>query len=203
MVVDDGRVLYLEVLMGSTIFCWVACGVIIVALVEMDEGITIVYHHGCSFITKPNGSLVYDNDHTDELTGLDEDVLDVFSLSDYYKVLGYDNMVECWWLVPGRPMKSGMRALSHDKELVEMCFYAKNNGRRVHIYYEHGVSQAMVEEEAPELIELTPNATGVENDVKGTTPSPKNDTPTIPSHIKSPISSTTEGPSNAASKPPT
>ncbi|RYR68905.1 hypothetical protein Ahy_A03g015408 [Arachis hypogaea] len=83
-----------------------------------------------------------------------------------------------------------------------MCFYAKNNKGRVHIYYEHGVSQPMVGEEAPELIALTPNATGVENDVKRTTPNPKNDTPTIPSHIKSPINNTTEGPSNAASKPP-
>ncbi|RYR27995.1 hypothetical protein Ahy_B01g052076 [Arachis hypogaea] len=166
----------------------------------MDERITIVYHHGGNFVTKLNDSLVYDNDHTDELTGLDEDVLDVFSLRDYYKVLGYDNMVECWWLVPGRSMKSRLRALSHDKELVEMCFYAKNNGGTVHIYYEHGVSQPMVEEEAPELRELTPNTTGVENVVEGTTPSPKNNTPTSPSHIKSPINSTSEGPSNASSK---
>ncbi|RYR73108.1 hypothetical protein Ahy_A02g007418 [Arachis hypogaea] len=165
----------------------------------MDEGITIVYHHGGSFVTKPNGSLVYDNDHTDELTGLDEDVLDIFSLRDYYKILGYDNMVECWWLVPGRPMKSGLRALSHDKELIEMCFYAKNNGGTVHIYYEHGVSQPLVEEEAPELMELTPNGTGAENVVKETTPNPKNDTPTIPSHIKSSINSTSEGPSKEAS----
>ncbi|RYQ98973.1 hypothetical protein Ahy_B07g086815 [Arachis hypogaea] len=166
----------------------------------MDKRITIVYHHGGNFITKSNGSLVYDNDHTDELTRLDEDVLDVFSLRDYYKVLGYDNMVKCWWLVPGRSMKSGLRALSHDKELVEMCFYAQNNRGTVHIYYEHGVSQPMVEKEAPELRELTPNATGVENVVEGTTPSPKNNTPTSPSHIKSSINITSEGPSNAASK---
>ncbi|XP_057756370.1 uncharacterized protein LOC130975624 [Arachis stenosperma] len=95
----------------------------------IDEGITIVYHDGGSFVTKPNGSLVYDNDHTNELTGKDEDVLDVFLLRDYYKVLGYDNMVKYWWLIPGRPIKSGLRVLSHDKEPVEMCFYAKNNGR--------------------------------------------------------------------------
>ncbi|RYQ92951.1 hypothetical protein Ahy_B09g099195 [Arachis hypogaea] len=158
----------------------------------MDEGITIVYHHGGSFVTKSNGSLVYDNNHTDELTGLHEDVLDVFSLRNYYKILGYDT-----WLSVGGLFLSGLRALSHDKELVEMCFYAKNNGT-VHIYYEHGVSQPMVEEEASELIELTPNAT--ENVVKGTTPSPKNDTPTILSHIKSPINSTSEGPSKEASK---
>ncbi|XLR41614.1 hypothetical protein S83_026274 [Arachis hypogaea] len=67
----------------------------------MDEGITIVYNHGDSIVTKPNGSLVYDNNHTDELNGLDEDLLDVFSLRDYYNILGYDNMVECWWLVLG------------------------------------------------------------------------------------------------------
>ncbi|RYQ91783.1 hypothetical protein Ahy_B09g097816 [Arachis hypogaea] len=171
----------------------------------MDDGIMIVYHHG--------DSLVYDNDHTDDLTGLDQDLLDVFLLRDYYKVLGYDNMVESWWLVPVRPMKSGLRALSHDKELLEMCFYAKNNEERVHIYYDHEVFQPMVDE-APELIELTPNATGVDKDVKRTTPNPNNDTPTISSEktnpkppefttipSKSPINSTTEGPSNAASNP--
>ncbi|RYR00221.1 hypothetical protein Ahy_B07g088327 [Arachis hypogaea] len=97
-------------------------------------------------------------------------------------------------------MKSGLRALSHDKELIKMCFYAKNNGGTVHIYYEHGVSQPLIEEEAPELMELTPNGTGAENVVKETTPSPKNDTPTIPSHIKSSINSTSEGPSKEASK---
>nr|XP_025625162.1 uncharacterized protein LOC112717306 [Arachis hypogaea] len=58
----------------------------------------------------------------------------------------------------------------------------------------------MVEEEAPELRDLTPNATGVENVIEGTTPSPKNNTPTSPSHIKLPINITSEGPSNTASK---
>ncbi|XLR58143.1 hypothetical protein S83_008815 [Arachis hypogaea] len=112
-----------------------------VPLLQIDEDITIVYHHGGSFVAKPNGSLVYDNDYTNELTGLDEDLLDVFSLRNYYKVLGFDNMVECWWVILGRPMKSELRALSHDKELVEMCFYTNNNEGRVHIYYEHGVFQ--------------------------------------------------------------
>ncbi|RYR31673.1 hypothetical protein Ahy_B01g056538 [Arachis hypogaea] len=121
------------------------------------------------------------------------------------KARKYPNFKQCEAAVyfKSKSMKSGLRALSHDKELVEMCFYAKNNGRTVHIYYEHGVSQPMVEEEAPELRELTPNATGVENVVEGTTPSPKNNTPTSPSHIKSPINITSEGPSNAASKPAT
>ncbi|RYR09406.1 hypothetical protein Ahy_B05g077714 [Arachis hypogaea] len=54
------------------------------------------------------------------LFGLEEDTLDVFSIRNYYKVLGYDNLKEYWWLAPGKSLKAGLRTLSHDKELLEM-----------------------------------------------------------------------------------
>ncbi|RYQ83399.1 hypothetical protein Ahy_B10g102079 [Arachis hypogaea] len=68
---------------------------------QMDDHITIVFHHRGSFVTKEDGSVVYARDNTDELVGLDEDTMDVFSVRDYYKVLGY--MIILWsvggWLL--------------------------------------------------------------------------------------------------------
>ncbi|XLR06752.1 hypothetical protein S83_034690 [Arachis hypogaea] len=82
----------------------------------MDDDITIVIHHGGSFETKEDGELVYVGDQIEQLFGLEKDTLDVFSIRNYYKVLGYDNLKECWWLAHGRPLKTGLRALSHDNE---------------------------------------------------------------------------------------
>ncbi|RYR64239.1 hypothetical protein Ahy_A03g010366 [Arachis hypogaea] len=72
-------------------------------------------------------------------------------------MLGYDKLKECWWLVPGRPLKSGLRALSSDSEVLEMCFHATNNHRVVHAYLEHGVSENEAEEN------FTPTTTTVKN----------------------------------------
>ncbi|XLR66522.1 hypothetical protein S83_017194 [Arachis hypogaea] len=99
----------------------------------MSDLITIVYHHGSIFVIKNDDSVVYEKDNTDELSRLDEDRLNVFSLRDYYKELGYANIVECWWLILVRPLKNGLRALSHDKELLEMCYLARMNQGRVHL----------------------------------------------------------------------
>ncbi|XP_020992109.1 uncharacterized protein LOC110278214 [Arachis duranensis] len=138
---------------------------------RMGDLITIVYHHGGSFVTKNDGSVVYETDNTDKLTGLDEDRLDVFSLRDYYKELGYADIVECWWLIPGRPLKNGLRALLHDKELLEMCYLAKMNQGRVHLYFEHGVSQPH-DNEVPELIEFTAITPEEDKDAPITKPNP-------------------------------
>ncbi|RYR07902.1 hypothetical protein Ahy_B05g075395 [Arachis hypogaea] len=114
---------------------------------QMDDDITIVIHHEGSFETKEDGEVLF---------GLEEDTLDVFSIRNYYKVLGYDNLKECWWLAPGRPLKTGLRALSHDKELLEMCFHAKNNEGVVHVYLEHGNSEHKGDE-VPQLVPMTLN----------------------------------------------
>ncbi|RYR26632.1 hypothetical protein Ahy_B02g060907 isoform B [Arachis hypogaea] len=81
---------------GGVLDCW------------MDDDITIVIHHGGSFETKEDGEVVYVGDQIEQLFGLEEDTLDV---------LGYDNLKKCWWLAPGRPLKTGLRALSHDRAL--------------------------------------------------------------------------------------
>ncbi|XP_057720209.1 photosystem II CP43 reaction center protein-like [Arachis stenosperma] len=60
--------------------------------------------------------------------------------------LGYDKVVECWWLVRGRSLEVGLRALTSDDELREMCFHAKKNDGVVDVYFEHGIS-------TPELLE--------------------------------------------------
>ncbi|RYR28684.1 hypothetical protein Ahy_B01g052834 [Arachis hypogaea] len=143
----------------------------IVSPKTMGDLITIVDHHGGSFVTKNDDSVVYETDNTDELTGLDEDRLDVFSLRNYYKELGYADIVECWWLIPGRPLKNGLRALSHDNELLEMCYLARMNQGRVYLYFEHRVSQPH-NNEVPELIEFTPIALEEDKDAPITIPNP-------------------------------
>ncbi|RYR15001.1 hypothetical protein Ahy_B04g071724 [Arachis hypogaea] len=98
--------------------CWLYLGhwkLLHVNDARMDDDITIVIHHGGSFETKEDGEVVYVRDQIEQLFGLEKDTLDVFSIRNYYK------------LAPGRPLKTGLRALSHDKELLEMCFHAKNN----------------------------------------------------------------------------
>ncbi|QHN78550.1 proteoglycan 4-like [Arachis ipaensis] len=134
----------------------------------MDDDITIVIHYGGSFETKEDGEVVYVGDQIEQLFGLEADTLDVFSIRNYYKVLGYDNLKECWWLVPGRPLKTGLRALSHDKELLEMCFHAKNNEGVVHVYLEHGNSEHEGDE-VPQLVPMTANPKIM---VSGTTSNP-------------------------------
>ncbi|RYR53010.1 hypothetical protein Ahy_A06g027857 [Arachis hypogaea] len=69
-------------------------------------------------------------------------------MEDYYKKIGYDNVTHCWWLVPNRSLQTGLRAMTHDKELMEMCYLAQNNKRASHVYYEHGVSKLVFNEEA-------------------------------------------------------
>ncbi|MED6152667.1 hypothetical protein PIB30_094240, partial [Stylosanthes scabra] len=102
--------------------------------------IDFVYHHGGQFVTKDDGEMVYEMGEIDVEEKLDVDTLDVFSMRDHYQALGYDKIVECWWLVLGRPLRSGRRVFDTDDELLELCFYAERNGNKIHLYYEHAVS---------------------------------------------------------------
>ncbi|RYR42745.1 hypothetical protein Ahy_A08g039188 [Arachis hypogaea] len=108
---------------------------------------------------------IYERDNTNELTGLDEDRLDVFSLRDYYKELSYADIIECLWLILGRLLKNGLRELSHDKELLEICYLSRMNKKRVHLYFEK-----LHDDEVPELIEFTPVAHEEDKDAPITTP---------------------------------
>ncbi|KAL4306439.1 hypothetical protein AHAS_Ahas16G0178400 [Arachis hypogaea] len=90
-----------------------------------------------SFNTESDGSVSYSGRQISKLHGFDVDTLDIFSVRDCHKHIGSDSVTNCWWLVPDRPMKSGLRAITHDKELMEMCFHAQTNKGVVHVYYEH------------------------------------------------------------------
>ncbi|MED6195462.1 hypothetical protein PIB30_037975, partial [Stylosanthes scabra] len=118
----------------------------------------LVYHHGGSIVTKDNGSVVYEVDNIEELEQLDEDTLDVFAVRNHYLALNYEKIEKCSWLVLGSPLDTGLRPITTDVELLEMCRAARQNNNKVHIYYEHVISVPHVEEEVPELIEFTPNS---------------------------------------------
>ncbi|RYR05263.1 hypothetical protein Ahy_B06g085132 isoform B [Arachis hypogaea] len=83
-----------------------------------------------------------------ELPGVDIDTLDVFFVQNYYKNIGYDKVTQSWWLVPNRPLQTSLRAVTDDKELMEMCYLAQKNKGVIHVYYEHGVSEHLYSEKA-------------------------------------------------------
>ncbi|RYR76046.1 hypothetical protein Ahy_A01g000638 [Arachis hypogaea] len=112
----------------------------------MEKLLDIMFHHGRTFKKNADGKLVYSPDNKACLGDLDEDRLDVFFIRNYFKELGYDKVIECWWLVPERSLEVGLRALTTDDELREMCFHAQMNDGLVDVYFEHGVS-------TPELLE--------------------------------------------------
>ncbi|RYR79232.1 hypothetical protein Ahy_A01g004057 [Arachis hypogaea] len=112
----------------------------------MEKLLDIMFHHGGTFKKNVDRKLVYSPDNRACLGDLDEDTLNVFFVRNYFKELGYDKVVECWWLIPKRSLEVGLRDLTTDDELREMCFYAQKNDGVVDVYFEHGVS-------TPELIE--------------------------------------------------
>ncbi|RYR02730.1 hypothetical protein Ahy_B06g081541 [Arachis hypogaea] len=99
-----------------------------------------MFHHGGNFEKDDEGKLRYTPDNLTCLGDLDEDTLDIFFIRNYYKELGYDKILHCWWLVPGRTLETGLRNLNSDNELREMCFLAHKNNGLVDVYFEHGVS---------------------------------------------------------------
>ncbi|MED6125899.1 hypothetical protein PIB30_073035 [Stylosanthes scabra] len=130
--------------------------------VRMDEVITFVYHHGGTLVTKDDGEVVYELGDITEQLNEEVDTLDVFAIRNYLKVIGYDQIAQCHWLVPSRPLNQGLRVLDIDDELLEMCFFSKRNERRIHIYYEHGVFVPNPVEECPKLIEFPPSTISVQ-----------------------------------------
>lgn len=117
-----------------------------------DPLITIIFHHGGSFITEADESMSYNGGETCELPDIDTDTLDVFFVRDYHKKIGYDKVSQTWWLVPNRPMQTGLRAIADDNELMEMCYLAQQNKGVIHVYYEHGVSEPVYIEEAEPVV---------------------------------------------------
>ncbi|RYR31254.1 hypothetical protein Ahy_B01g056049 [Arachis hypogaea] len=127
-----------EKMFSWSVLCWNACLCFEVLARMGDDLLTILFHHGGSFITD-DGGVTYNGGDVSELPGVDTDKLDD---------LGYDKVTQTWWLVLNRPLQNGLRALTNDKELMEMCYLGQQNKRVVHVYYEHGVSEPLYIEEA-------------------------------------------------------
>ncbi|MED6182502.1 hypothetical protein PIB30_028995 [Stylosanthes scabra] len=123
----------------------------------MDEVIAFVYHHIGKLVTKNDDEVVHEMGGITEQPNQEVDTLDVFAIRNFHKDIGYDQIEECYWLVPGRPLSIGLMVLDTDAEMKEMCFYAERNRRKIHIYYEHGVSVPNPVEECPYLIEFPPS----------------------------------------------
>ncbi|RYR00124.1 hypothetical protein Ahy_B07g088209 [Arachis hypogaea] len=113
-----------------------------------DHLITIIFHRGGSFITEVDGGMSYNGGEVSKLSGVNTDTLDVFFVRDYHRNIGYDNVTQTRWLVPNRPLQSGLRAITDDKELLKMCYLAQQNKRVIHVYYKHGVSKPLYSEDA-------------------------------------------------------
>ncbi|RYR44077.1 hypothetical protein Ahy_A08g040451 [Arachis hypogaea] len=149
------------------------------------------------------GVSVYSPDNRTCLGDLDEDTLDVFFVRNYYKELGYDNILQCWWLPPGKSLDGGLRALTCDGELREMCFVAKKNDGVVDVYFEHGVSTPKVIAGKEVVVWLYDTCEGDLVSKKNTSEGPKADgntsNPTtepnpIPNANPSPINNPTPNP---------
>jgi len=61
-----------------------------------DDLITILFHHGGSFIIDVDGGVTYNGGDVSEFPGVDTDKLDVFFVRDYHKDLGYDKVTQTW-----------------------------------------------------------------------------------------------------------
>ncbi|RYR11189.1 hypothetical protein Ahy_B05g079660 [Arachis hypogaea] len=98
----------------------------------MKKLLDIMFYHGGTFKKNDDEKLLDIMFYQSFLGDLDEDTLDVFFMRNYFKEL--------------RSLEVGLRALTSDDELREMCFHAERNDGVVDVYFEHGVS-------TPELME--------------------------------------------------
>ncbi|RYR78129.1 hypothetical protein Ahy_A01g002865 [Arachis hypogaea] len=105
---------------------------------------TFVFHHGEKFKTDESGYLCYEPDNTKVLMGVDSDTLDVFFVKGYYKVLGYAEMNNYLWRVPGLLLDNGLRRLENDTDLLALVKDCRRNHHLINIYFEHVVSKPHV-----------------------------------------------------------
>ncbi|RYR06886.1 hypothetical protein Ahy_B05g074201 [Arachis hypogaea] len=107
---------------------------------QMPDRLKLVFHHGGTFETDPGGNFIYTSDLYDEWVGVDEDYLDVFAVTGYYRELGYAKAEACWFLDPEDGLEFGLRRLQVDQDLVSMIKHCHENNNVIHIYFEHGPS---------------------------------------------------------------
>ncbi|RYR28422.1 hypothetical protein Ahy_B01g052543 [Arachis hypogaea] len=112
----------------------------------MEERLDIMFHHGGDFKKNTEGIMVYSPDNKDCLGDLDTDTLDVFYVRNYHKELGYNDIKQCWWHVPGKSLDNRLRNVNSDKEIREMVNCARTNEGLIDVYFEYGVS-------VPEVLE--------------------------------------------------
>ncbi|RYR28277.1 hypothetical protein Ahy_B01g052395 [Arachis hypogaea] len=75
---------------------------------------------------------------------VDLDTLDVFFVKGYYKELGYTEMNNCLWKVPGTLLDNGLRRLENDTDLLALVKDCRRNHHLINIYFEHVVSKPHV-----------------------------------------------------------
>ncbi|RYR70587.1 hypothetical protein Ahy_A02g004917 [Arachis hypogaea] len=112
----------------------------------MEEKLDIMFHHGGDFKKNAEGIMIYSPDNKACLGDLDTDTLDVFYIRNYHRELGYNDIKQCWWHVPGKCLEKGLRNVNSDKEIREMVNCARTNEGLIDIYFEHTVS-------VPEVLE--------------------------------------------------
>ncbi|RYR29598.1 hypothetical protein Ahy_B01g054038 [Arachis hypogaea] len=122
------------------------------------------------------------------LGDLDEDTFDVFFVRNYYKELGYDNILQCWWLPPGRSLDGGLRALTSD--VVDVYFENGVStpeviaGKEVVVWVDDTCEGDLVSKkntsEGPEADGNTSNPTTEPNPIPNANPSPINNPIPIP-----------------------
>ncbi|RYR07840.1 hypothetical protein Ahy_B05g075307 [Arachis hypogaea] len=105
---------------------------------------TFVFHHGGKFKTNESGYLCYEPDNTEVLMGVEANTLDVFFVKGYYKELGYAEMNNCLWKVPGTLLDNGLRRLENDADLLALVKDYRRNHHFINIYFEHVVSKPHV-----------------------------------------------------------
>ncbi|RYR10831.1 hypothetical protein Ahy_B05g079308 [Arachis hypogaea] len=116
-------------------------------IVVLDEG--EVGHHVSSwgdFKKNAEGIMIYSPDNKACLGDRDTDTLNVFYIRNYHRELGYNDIKQCWWHVPGKCLEKGLRNVNSDKEIREMVNCARTNEGLIDIYFEHTVS-------VPEVLE--------------------------------------------------
>ncbi|RYQ97473.1 hypothetical protein Ahy_B08g093516 [Arachis hypogaea] len=118
----------------------------VVIRLKMEEKLDIMFHHGGDFKKNAEGIMIYSPDNKACLGDLDTDTLDVFYIRNYHRELGYNDIKQCWWHVPGKCLEKGLRNVNSDKDIRDMVNCARTNEGLIDIYFEHTVS-------VPEVLE--------------------------------------------------
>ena len=76
-------------------------------------------------------------------------------MTGYYRDLGYRNIDNYWWLVPGKSMENGLRALKIGKDQLDLYRDYSRNDKLIYLYFDHVVAEPkeivyLCNDEAPE-----------------------------------------------------